>query len=57
MNKHPLTNYYAAISAAIRAHDLEAVPGLLVRMALDGYGHEAEELRRQMALLSKETSR
>lgn len=48
MAERPLWHYYAAVSAALRAKDTEVVPGLLIRMALDGYGHEAEELRRQM---------
>lgn len=51
MSKHSLAQYYAAVSAALRATDMEAIPGLLVLMAADGYGHEAEELRRMMALL------
>ena len=53
MAQRPLANYYAAVSAALRANDIEAVPGLLALMALDGYGHEAEELRRQMLLVAK----
>ena len=52
MSKHSLAQYYAAVSAALRAEDVEDVPGLLVLMAADGYGHEAEELRRQMVLVS-----
>lgn len=46
MSKHSEAQWYAAVSAAIQAGDFEAVPGLLVLMALDGYGHEAETLRR-----------
>lgn len=56
MSKHSLAQYYAAASAALRAKDVEAVPGLLVLMAADGYGHEAEELRRQMVLVSAVSS-
>lgn len=46
MGKHTEAQWNAAISAALRADDVEAVPHLLVLMALDGYGHEAESLRR-----------
>lgn len=56
MSKHSLAQYYAAVSAALRAEDMEAIPGLLVLMAADGYGYEAEELRRQMDLLSAVSS-
>lgn len=52
MAKRPAWHYYAAISAALRASDIEAVPDLLVLMATDGYGHEAEELRRQVLLVT-----
>ena len=45
MSRHSLAQYYAAVSAALRAEDMEVTPGLLVLMAADGYGHEAEELR------------
>lgn len=38
-------------SSAIRAEDVKAVPGLLTLMASDGYGHEAESLRRDMVEL------
>lgn len=51
MADYPLASYYAAVSAALRAEDIEAIPGLLVLMAADGYGHEAEELRRQLILV------
>lgn len=53
MHERPLAAYYAAVSAALRAHDTEAVPGLLILMAADGYGHEAEELRRDLLLVAK----
>lgn len=49
----PLADYYAAITAALDAGDIKAVPGLLVLMAGDGYGHEAEQLRRELVLLAK----
>ena len=45
---HTLAQYHAAITSAIRAEDIKAIPGLLVMMASDGYGHEAEVLRRDM---------
>lgn len=48
MSEHTEAQWNAAISAALRADDIKAVPGLLVLMALDGYGHEAESLRRLM---------
>lgn len=47
--QRPLPVYYAAISAALNADDVQAVPGLLTLMALDGHGHEAETLRRLMS--------
>jgi len=50
MSAHALENWYAALGAAIRAEDVEAVPGLLVLMALDGYGHEAEQWRRDTSM-------
>lgn len=50
MSDHTLAAYYAAISAALRAHDIQAILGLLVLMAADGYGYEAEELRRQTGI-------
>lgn len=55
IHKRPLANYYAAVSAALTAHDVAAVPGLLTLMALDGYGDEAEELRRMMLLVASTT--
>ena len=45
MSTRPPADYIEAIIAALAAHDVAAVPGLLVRMTLDGYGHEAESLR------------
>lgn len=56
MSRHSLAQYYAAVSAALRAEDMEVTPGLLVLMAADGYGHEAEELRRTMVLVSAVSS-
>jgi len=53
VSEHSEAQWYAAVSAALRANDVEAVPHLLVLMALDGYGHEAEALRRLVALLAK----
>lgn len=49
MPKYTLDQYYAAISAALRAEDVRAIPSLLVLMATDGYGHEAEAVRRLIA--------
>jgi hypothetical protein len=43
-----LEQWHAALAKAIRDRAIGAVPGILVRMALDGWGHEAEEARRQM---------
>ncbi len=56
MADYPLASYYAAVSAALRAEDIEAIPGLLVLMAADGYGHEAEELRRQLLQVAQAES-
>jgi hypothetical protein len=53
MSKHTEAQWNGAISAALQANDIEAVPHLLVLMALDGYGHEAESLRRTMTLLTR----
>lgn len=51
MAKYPLANYYAAVSSALRAEGtIEAIPSLLILMAADGYGHEAEDLRRLLTL-------
>lgn len=53
MSTRPVQDYYYdAITAALAAHDVKAVPALLVAMALDGYGHEAETLRRDMSRAS-----
>jgi hypothetical protein len=43
-----LQQWYAALAKAIRDRAIDAVPVILVHMALDGWGHEAEEARRQM---------
>ena len=51
MADYPLANYYAAVSAALRAEDIKAISDFLVLMAADGYGHEAEELRRQILVV------
>lgn len=48
MSDRPLAQYYAAIAEAVKASDFDAVPGLLVIMASDGYAHEAETLRREI---------
>ena len=48
MSTYPLASWQAAIRSALRERDIPAVVSLLVAMAADGYGHEAEELRRQM---------
>ncbi len=53
MSKHTEAQWNAAVSAALQADDVEAVPHLLVLMALDGYGHEAESLRRSMVNLAR----
>lgn len=60
MADYPLDSYYAGVSAALRAHDIEAIPGLLKLMVLDGYGDAAEELRRYLMLctdIAKSTER
>lgn len=43
-----LEQWHAALAKAVRDRAFEAVPVILVRMARDGWGHEAEEARRQM---------
>lgn len=48
MSGYTEAQWYGAVSAALRVNDIEAVPGLLVLMTLDGFGHEAEALRRLM---------
>lgn len=54
MSKHTEAQWNTAISAALRAEDIAAVPHLLALMALDGYGHEAESLRRLMLSVVKD---
>jgi hypothetical protein len=44
------------LAEAIDAGEVKAVPGILVAMALDGYGHEAEEARRQILAATAPTS-
>ena len=48
MSTYPLASWHDAFLRALRERDIPAVVSLLVGMAFDGYGHEAEELRRQM---------
>jgi hypothetical protein len=43
-----LEQWHGALAKAIRDQAIGAVPGILVRMARDGWGHEAEEARRRM---------
>lgn len=52
MSRATLEQWHAALADAIRDGFPQAVPGILVRMALDGYGHEAEEARRRMVAAS-----
>ena len=47
-HKHSHEQWESSISRAIHAGRIDLVPGLLTLMALDGYGHEAESLRRAM---------
>ena len=42
------------LDQAINNHDMNAVPGIFVAMALDGLGHEAETLRRKLVDLLRE---
>ena len=48
----PLEGWYAAISAALHAHDMKAAAGLIALMAVHGYPREAEELRAGIVALS-----
>ena len=48
MSDYALAAWHDAFLRALRERDIPAVASLLVGMAFDGYGHEAEELRRQM---------
>jgi hypothetical protein len=43
-----LADWHESLAKAVHDRAFDAVPGLLVLMAIDGYGHEAEEARRQM---------
>ncbi len=43
-----LEQWHEVVSEVIADGNVEAVPGILVYMALDGWGHEAEELRRTL---------
>lgn len=54
MSRHTAPEWVDAIAAALRARDIDAVPKLLILMALDGHGHEAEEARRLMLDACKE---
>lgn len=51
-----VAQWYASISAAIRADDMEAAAGLIQLMAVHGHPREAEELR-ALILLAAETPR
>lgn len=43
-----LEQWHESIAAALRDGAVDAVPGILVLMARDGWGHEAEQTRREM---------
>ena len=49
-----LAGWHAAITAALKAHDIEAVPQLLALMAVNGYPREAEDLRQLMLATPRE---
>lgn len=50
MSNHRVTleRWHEIVSEAIADSEIEAVPRILVYMALDGWGHEAEDLRRTL---------
>jgi len=48
VSTYPLASWHDAFLRALRERDIPAVASLLVGMAFDGYGHEAEELRREI---------
>jgi hypothetical protein len=56
MSEHSEAEWNAAVSSALEANDVKAVPHLLVMMAFDGYAHEAESLRRLMVRTLRESS-
>jgi hypothetical protein len=43
-----LEQWHESIANALRDGAVDAVPGILVLMARDGWGHEAEQTRREM---------
>jgi hypothetical protein len=43
-----LEQWHESIAEALRDGAVDAVPGILVLMARDGWGHEAEQTRREM---------
>ena len=50
MADRPLADYYAAVSLAVNADDVQAVHGLIALMAEDGHTVAAEELARMIGL-------
>ena len=48
MSEHTLADWHEAIRHCLADQNVQAVGPLLILMALDGYGHEAEEARRAM---------
>lgn len=46
--KERLKMWGEAIVSALADHNVKAVPGLLIAMSADGFGHEAEQWRRRM---------
>lgn len=57
MSRTPLADWYAAIGRALTDGEVKAVPVLLVSMASDGYGHEAEDLRRRLLAVARGAER
>lgn len=43
-----LEQWHDLICDVVAVGDAKAVPGILIYMALDGWGHEAETLRRTL---------
>ena len=48
-----LADWYLSIGNALRAHDVDAAVDMLGLMAVNGFPHEAEELRVLMLLTSQ----
>lgn len=56
MSRATLEQWHAALAEALHDGEVRAVPGILVAMTLDGFGHEAETARRMMLAATEDVA-